>query len=325
MKVLPLISIIIPVYNVEKWLSRCVESIRMQTYENLEIILVDDGSTDSCGQLCDAMETIDKRIKVIHKANGGLSDARNAGLSNATGEYISFIDSDDWIESAFYECLFQTMQKGQYDIVGCEYRKCIEGKKQSSVSANFTVQEYGRVYAMHALIQNKIQQVVWNKLYKRSVVEGILFEKGKYHEDEFWSYQVFERVQKYATISYVGYNYFQRADSIMGETYSLKRLDAVQAKAERQKFLEKEMSELATYGRVNLIFTCLYHGQLAMQQLDGQERKNALKYLKAITYSNKLNNTDLMDIPFMHKFWLRLSQIAFVFTCKLRNVCGIGR
>lgn len=313
-----------PVYNVEKWLNRCVESICMQTYQNLEIILVDDGSTDSSGVLCGELGMKDRRIKVVHKLNGGLSDARNEGLQYATGEYISFIDSDDWIEPVFYEYLVQTMQEEEYDVVGCGYRKCVEGEKQVKVSIDFEVKSYERLDAMNALIENRIQQVVWNKLYKRSVIDGILFEKGKYHEDEFWSYQILGRVQKYAEISYVGYNYFQRADSIMGERYSLKRLDAVEAKVFRQRYLENVMPELKEVGKLNLTFTCLYHGQLALHQLNRQEQNTALDYLKKVIDSNRLEKTDLIGLSLTHRTWLKLSQVSFVVTCRLRNICGVG-
>lgn len=324
MKTTPLISVIVPVYNVEKWFDRCVESICTQTYHNLEIILVDDGSTDNCGELCDAIGERDKRVKVVHKINGGLSDARNEGLQYATGEYISFIDSDDWIEPAFYEYLLQTMQEEEYDVVGCKYRKCVEGEKQVNISVDFEVKSYEGLDAMNALIENRIQQVVWNKLYKRSVIDGILFEKGKYHEDEFWSYQIFGRIQKYAEISYVGYDYFQRADSIMGEKYSLKRLDAVEAKVSRQKYLESVMPKLVAVGKLNLTFTCLYHGQLALQQLNGQEQNTALEYLKKVIDLNRLEKTDLRGLSLTHWTWLKLSQLSFVMTCKLRNICGVG-
>ena len=115
----PLISVVVPIYNVDKYLDRCVESIIKQTYTNLEIILVDDGSSDNSPQICDNWNVKDKRIKVIHKENGGLSDARNVGLSFATGEIISFIDSDDWIEHEMFEKMLNRKKKDNSDIVSC--------------------------------------------------------------------------------------------------------------------------------------------------------------------------------------------------------------
>lgn len=116
------ISVIVPIYKVENYLNRCVESIRKQTYRNLEIILVDDGSPDACGEMCDRYAQEDSRIRVIHKENGGLSDARNAGIEVATGEYIAFVDSDDWIDDKMYEVLYSTLLKYNADIAECSYR-----------------------------------------------------------------------------------------------------------------------------------------------------------------------------------------------------------
>lgn len=324
MEELPLISVIVPVYNVEKWLERCVNSICSQTYRNLQIILVDDGSKDSSGELCDRFEKFDSRIYVIHKENGGLSDARNVGLKYAIGDLVSFIDSDDWVEPLFLENMIDTIRNCDCDIVGCEYQRC-EGRAESEKSnENFSVQIFDRISAMSKLIDNQIQQVVWNKLYKKEVIENIPFEKGKYHEDEFWSYQVFGRIKKYAAISYIGYDYFQRSDSIMGERYSLKRLDAVEAKLCRQKYLEENMSELAGKGRINLKFTCLYHGQLALQCLDEEDQRKAIDFLKKSALRYEIKNKDLECVSATHRLWLRFSNFSFIKACKLRNLLKIG-
>lgn len=324
MKHLPLISVIVPVYNVEQWLERCIESICCQSYRNLQIILVDDGSTDNSGKICDKIALSDSRVLVIHKKNGGLSDARNVGMSQATGEYISFVDSDDWLESLFYENLLSTIQKYDCDIVGCEYQK---KKKQISETidvSNNSEQVFDRTSAMSALIDNKIQQVVWNKLYKRKIVKDIFFKKGKYHEDEFWSYQVFARTKIYVAIDYIGYNYFQRENSIMGEEYSFKRLDAVEAKVERQTFLNSNFSELATKGKINLIFTCLYHGQLSLIYLPKNEQKKALKYLKGIVKKLRISSKETRDLLFSHKVWLFLAKHQFLLACIFRNLFKVG-
>lgn len=315
---------IVPVYNVERWLKRCVRSICAQTYDALEIILVDDGSTDSSGQMCDEFAAEDARIRVIHKENGGLSDARNAGITCASGEYIGFVDSDDWIEPGFAAHLMGVMLKEHCDAAGCAFRKCAEDEQLQPASEGYSSSCYNRLSAMSDLIDNRIQQVVWNKLYKRTLIARIPFEKGKYHEDEYWSYQVFARLDCYVQTDYVGYNYFQRAGSIMSEAYSLKRLDAVRAKVNRQAYLDANMPELADKGRVNLLFTCMYHGQLALKHLEKEECGQVFAFLKNVIRNNQVLPDELEGAPLKQKIWCLMAQRAFVLICCIRNALKIG-
>ena len=156
-----LLSVIVPIYNVEDYLNRCVDSIINQTYKNLEIILVDDGSPDNCPQMCDDYAKKDSRIRVVHKENGGLSDARNAGMKVATGEYVSFIDSDDYISLDFYETLFQTMVDNDSDIVECSVVKFYENEKFDEYSDDLKVTNYETVDALDGLIiENPFKQHV---------------------------------------------------------------------------------------------------------------------------------------------------------------------
>ena len=320
----PLISVILPIYRVEEYLDRCVNSLLAQSYSNLEIILVDDGSPDRCPQLCDEWAKKDRRIRVVHKKNGGLSDARNAGFAVATGDLISFIDSDDWVEPAFFEILYEALTANDCDISSCEYRKVYEGESPAPTNSSYHCHILNQAETMSALIDNKVQQVVWNKLYRRRVIDGILFDVGKYHEDEFWTYQIMGNCQRLGVTDYVGLNYFQRADSIMGETYSKKRLDAVEAKARRQAYLDAQFPDLSAKGKVNLLFTCLYHGQLAQKSLKGADRKTALGYLKSIISRNRLPLTQMVGLSSSHKLWLWLSQRSLPLTCFLRNLLKIG-
>ena len=162
-----LISVIVPIYGVEKYLNKCVESLIGQTYKVLEIILVDDGSKDNCPTLCDEWAKKDSRIKVVHKENGGLSDARNAGLPYATGEYISFIDSDDYIEPTFYERLFAAIEEAGAEIAECGTRYVDECGNELKIRQS---QDgcFDTLTALKMLIQEKgLYQTVWNKLYKK--------------------------------------------------------------------------------------------------------------------------------------------------------------
>lgn len=319
---MPLISIIVPIYKVEQYLDRCIDSIVSQTYSNLELILVDDGSPDGCPKKCDNWAEKDKRIRVIHKKNGGLSDARNAGMETAKGNYISFIDSDDWIEPDFYKVLLDAIQENQCEIAGCKYRRTSKLSKETGKIGKTAC--YDCVLAMDALIDNIIEQVVWNKLYDRNIVNDVLFEKGKYHEDEFWSYQVFGKITRYVEVDYIGYNYFVRSDSIMGEAYSLKRLDAIEAKTIRQTYLEKNFPELALKGNINLMFSCLYHGQLAMRELDKEERKDAIQYLKSVVKEYPIALKKTKGYRATHIIWLCMAQLSFVGTCRIRNILKVG-
>lgn len=319
-----LISVIVPVYNVEQYLDRCISSIVNQTYTNLEIILIDDGSPDNCPTICDDWAKKDSRIKVIHKENGGLSDARNAGLAVASGEYIAFVDSDDYIEHDMYAKLLNVALENICNIVSCKLRMVYENDINSV--ANDDTEDiiyYSTEDAMSALIDDKIRQVVWNKLYKADVIKGILFDVGKYHEDEFWSYKAICAATKVATIDYTGYNYLQRSGSIMGNSYSLKRLDAVEAKCLRQEYLKEHFPSLEQKGLINLIFTCIYHGQLSLKYLCNNDQKIAKIKLQAICKKH-LSYVNIALLSAKQKLWIYFLKISFSLTCKIRNLINIG-
>ena len=181
-----LISVIVPIYKVEAYLERCIGSIVNQTYKNLEIILVDDGSPDSCPDICDAWKEKDDRIKVIHKKNGGLSDARNAGMQIMAGTYISYIDSDDWVANDMYEKMMYAIKKNDADICECQFEKTAGIVKSNKEQQTDKVTILKKEEALKAVVEEKINPVVWNKIYKREIVDQLYFEKGKYNEDEFW-------------------------------------------------------------------------------------------------------------------------------------------
>lgn len=179
-----LISVIVPVYNVEKYLEKCVQSIINQTYENLEIILVDDGATDNSGKICDEFAKKDSRIKVIHKENGGLSDARNFGLDIATGKYISFIDSDDFVNKRLFEILHKEIIKNDYDIAFCDYFKFFENDNvDEEISNSYKILEHTKysILNLYYDIGHKHEKAVvaWGKLYKSKFFKDIRYPKGK--------------------------------------------------------------------------------------------------------------------------------------------------
>lgn len=231
------ISVIVPIYNVEQYLRRCIDSIINQTYKNLEIILVDDGSPDNCGQICDDYAKKDTRIKVIHKKNGGLSDARNVGLEVCTGDYISFVDSDDWIELNTYEIMMKSMNEYNADMVVSNINYVYKDKVESKYSED-KIRCFNKEEAMKELIKDGlVQAVVWNKLYKRVVIDNLRFKVGKLNEDEFFTYKICAKAERIVYIPEALYQYRQREDSIMG-TYILQRIDGVEALYERMNFIK---------------------------------------------------------------------------------------
>lgn len=229
-----MISVIVPIYNVEDYLSKCIESVINQTYKNLEIILVDDGSPDNCPKICDEYAQTDSRIKVVHKPNGGLSDARNAGLDIATGEYIGFIDSDDYIDEHMYEEMLSAIENADADLCICGYdRVDDDGKIKSSAHYNNALLSQEQAYEM--LVQGNVYFIVaWNKLYKRDVFENLRFMKGRIHEDEFIMHHVYGECSKIVTLEKSYYNYLVRESSITGVVKgNLKQLDYVESYIER--------------------------------------------------------------------------------------------
>lgn len=229
---LPLISVIVPIYNMEKYLAKCIESILGQTYAKLEIILIDDGSTDQSGAICDSYADRDVRIKVIHKINGGLSEARNYGIETSTGEYFSFIDSDDYVSCYFVECLYQALKSQNTEIATVTH------------GARFWNEEYQEVHfteksgdwcsvAMPVekvlesiLYQNTPTGIPW-RLYKRNIFEGICFPVGYLYEDLATSYKLFMKVDKVAVTEATLYAYRLRSDSIIRKGFSQEKMIVV--------------------------------------------------------------------------------------------------
>ncbi len=319
------ISVIIPVYKVEPYLDRCVQSIVDQTYKNLEIILVDDGSPDNCPAMCDAWAQRDGRIKVIHKANGGLSDARNAGMATATGEYIAFVDSDDWIAPEMLERLLYTIDQDRSDIAGCTVKMVWDDDTPDELLTVQTNYVLDRHEAQAALLEEKLlKQPVWYKLYRSGIIKDIPFEKGKYHEDVFWSYQAVGAAERVSVIDYVGYYYTQRSDSIMGEGYSLKRLDAIEAYEKRYKYISEHFPELEPAARISIINACIYHGQMVLKHLPKEAQRQAFSILRTAKERYPLERKQYRNLKPTHRLWLTLSGVSLKTVCRIKNLIGVG-
>ena len=213
-----LISLIVPVYNVEKYLDRCMESVLRQTYHNLEIILVDDGSTDSSPAKCEEYAKRDSRVKVIHKQNGGLSDARNAGLKIATGDYIGYVDSDDWIERDMYARMHQACTEHHAQIAVCRYFR--EYQDRTVSGGDGSVVPLSREELLEAYISGHDRYViynsVWSKLFWRDLVKGMTFPKGRNSEDIMYTTRAFCAVEQAVYLDQCFYHYvIDREGSIM--------------------------------------------------------------------------------------------------------------
>lgn len=224
-----LVSIIVPVYNVQYYLQNCIESILCQTYKNLEILLIDDGSTDCSGSICERYANIDARIKVIHKKNGGLSDARNVGIDVSTGRYIMFVDSDDYMPRNAVEYLYDNINKYNADIsVGklkttklLDEKPCNIGGMVSKLSKKESICEllYARIYSVSAP----------GKLYRADLFENIRFPVGRFYEDMFTTYKVFNKSNCIIYGNQIVYYYYHRNGSIMTCEFSERKLDLVEA------------------------------------------------------------------------------------------------
>ena len=321
----PLISVIVPVYKVEKYLERCVQSIVDQTYKNLEIILVDDGSPDCCPGMCDAWAEKDDRIKVIHKKNGGLSDARNAGMKASSGELMGFVDSDDWIDANMYQCLYEAMKADNSDIAACGVEMVWGDGTQPRTLTKTGGCVLQREEAVRAIIEESwLKQPVWYKLYKTELVRDIPFPVGKYHEDVFWSYQAIGRTNCVSVIDYIGYFYWQRSESIMGEPYSRKRLDTIEALVYRQDYLENKFPGLAPMARCGLWFSCMYQGQRVLREMPKTEQASAMCYLRSVIQQNAFSLTSLNSLKLKELIWVSLAKVSLRTVCRIRNALGIG-
>ena len=221
----PLISIIIPVYKVEKYLERCIKSVLDQTYKNLQIILVDDGSPDNCGNICDNYAKIDNRIEVIHKENGGLSDARNVGLKKARGKYIGFVDSDDYVSNEMFENMYNTLVNNNADISICNFYTVIDNKN---------------------IIKNADNGIeIYNKL--EILNEDIEYPIGKKYEDIGTTFYILEKCNKIVVSGSPEYYYLTRGDSIVNNNTEGTVIDYISLISDRYDYIDKKYKELKKY------------------------------------------------------------------------------
>lgn len=271
-----IISVIVPVYNVEKYIYHCVDSILSQTFSDFELFLVDDGSPDNCGNICDEYARRDMRIHVIHKKNGGLSDARNAGiewiLKNSDSEWLTFIDSDDWVHPQYLEKMISSAEATDCSICIVQYHKTNALEKYNISSAiDYQVINTEQFYCSNTANAT----VAWGKLYKISDFETIRFPVGRLHEDEYTTYKI---LFKYTEIVYIDeplYYYFVNPSSIMGSQWKPKRLDLLDAIEENLVFFSENNYSQAYLNRLEMMkkSICVYMDEISKSSNEDYKRK----------------------------------------------------
>lgn len=326
---MPKISVIVPVYNVEKYLYKCINSILEQTFNEFELILVNDGSTDNSGNICDEYAIKDRRVIVIHKENGGLSSARNAGLDIAKGSYISFIDSDDWIARDMYETLFDVGLKNDLDIVQCGYKSVYEN---SGMKAEVNSKKIMFVYADKILTKffynQDISSVVWDKIYKKHLFMDIRFPVDQLLEDAFILSDIYYSAESMAVLKDIKYYYLQREGSIMKSGPSINLMLSsfkayvnrikVASKKQDSNLYNKAISGLASdfFQYYRLIF--LAEMNINNKKELKRELKNWYKsYRKTIFYNN--------SIPIKNRVHLELCYINSNFVYIILNLNDIKK
>lgn len=230
-----LVTIIIPIYQAEEYVERCIQSVRNQTYKNLEILLIDDGSEDKSADICDRFAMLDSRITVFHKKNGGLSDARNYGIDRANGEYLAFIDADDYVTEDFIETLLDCCIRNKSDLAVCDY--CQVKGEEIPRSLKNSEREVTLEEALNEVCANSkghiMYTVAWNKLYQKNLFETIRYPVGKTHEDEAVIYKIYEKAQKIMVMDKKMYGYYMSPNGIMRRKYNKSRLDFLEIQKEK--------------------------------------------------------------------------------------------
>lgn len=318
----PLISIVVPVYNVQDYINRCVESLTKQTYKNLEIILVDDGSTDNSPKMCDDLAKKDNRIKVIHKKNGGVSSARNVGIDNAKGEYISFVDSDDWIDETFCEEMYNTLISNNTDYIMCGYKRVYEDGHMDSFNDDNSI-----ITIDSDTFTNKVLDVepgygfVHMKMLKRDKIGKVRFNESlKVGEDALFNIQLCENIDKVTIFSKPLYNYFFNANSLVRKydsNYVNKYYESMEA---MYNFLGDKNNKVYKYISFHVLLVCVnycYHPDNKEQMKSLKEVCNMPLFKEAIKKTNYDNWSITRKVTLFtikHKLYLLTAMI-----CKIRQ------
>lgn len=270
-----LISVIIPIYNVEPYIERCINSVLVQTYTDLEIILVDDGSTDRSGELCDRYALKDQRIKTLHQPNQGLAGARNSGIAVSSGSLITFLDGDDWFAKDAIENLYAVMCRENAQISCCLIKTLDEYEASEGRDNQREIEMVGYSCSdglKKMLQQSEITCSACAKLYKRELFENIKYPEGKLFEDLGTTYKIFSKADKIALVRRVGYFYYTRPGSIQHSTFDTRKLIELQFAKEQKAFLDKRFPELQQATTERLVSVC-FHMLFSMEENEEFQRE----------------------------------------------------
>lgn len=296
------ISVIVPVYNVDRYITKCLESLVNQTYQNLEILLVDDGSTDRSGSICDEFGGRDPRITVIHQKNAGAAAARNSALDRATGTYLTFVDSDDWVEPDAYSYMVEQLEKENADIIHCGFRDIYVGREEEH-PCDIDVAESDQIAYLVRFTEDWTCGLLWNKLYKRKLFSGIHFETGHIIDDEYYTYQGVMNAQKVIFREKIVYNYRKRKSGAVGSAEHAERIvsDKLDYLSKRRDMIKQRYPELTKTFNRHLLFMLNWMASDSDISLKGLERirEKLRKEWKQCRFSGEGWRTDLKLLKLM--------------------------
>ncbi|WP_053074986.1 glycosyltransferase family 2 protein [Ornithinibacillus californiensis] len=318
----PEISIIVPIYNLEYLLPKCINSILAQSYSNFELILVNDGSTDNSGEICDEYAKEDNRIVVIHKENGGVASCRNTGIEIARGNYIGFVDNDDYINKYMFELLFENAIKFSSEIVVCDYQRIPEEEYIDTEKYNqdYDVQHYNNLEALNEIYYQNAGTFIypWNKLYRKEVFNNVVYEHGNPFDDESVVHKILFKSTKITYIKLPLYYYVTRKGSMVNSNFSTKKFGRVYALKDREEFFRKnklmDLQQKALKHYMEIFFWYYFKGT----GIEGAKKE--LRELKRTFDQSLIHLLKLREISFKHKIMLFVFRVSPTLFGFIKNV-----
>lgn len=313
-----LISVIIPIYNVEQYLPECIESVLRQTYKNLEVILIDDGSGDRSGMICDEYAMKDDRIVVIHQENQGISKVRNKGVEESKGEYLFWVDSDDYVDKTIIETLYQNLIQHEADMSICNYTQGSE-RAYSFENGAEKVEIFGCEKGLELIYESHhysfIMALSWAKLIKKSLYKDLKYPNGKIFEDIYMSHKLISRCDKIVYTNQVMYYYYQWPESILGKKLYVEKLDYLGAFEERIRFFHKlDLPELKEKARVQYLHALMWEYSRAKDILRNKDMVKHIKkeYRKYYTFGTENENVKHETKAYMFQFYFSPFMVDFM-------------
>ncbi|SFJ39640.1 Glycosyltransferase involved in cell wall bisynthesis [Terrisporobacter glycolicus] len=323
-----LISIIIPIYNAEKYLQDCLDSVIKQSYKNLDIILINDGSTDNSEEICEEYKNNDSRIRLINQKNKGAAMAKNVGLELIKGELFAFLDSDDMLHSNNLEILYTNMINTNADIIEGNFTTNLYKFNNKPIIKNSIDIEKTKTFTTEKgleelIINGRCHQTPWNKLYKTQLLKGIIFPKGKYIDDEYWTYKLFLNANYISSLDLITYYYRQHDDSTMGKSYSVRRLDAIDALNERYLIIRERFPRLEHLALKSYLLCCIFNFQKLCLNCDLDKnkkyREDIINRFRIQRKNSKVDRLSIKEKALIDSFY----KVPYMVS-KIRNVLGRG-